>query len=101
MWKPSLLAVLLWTGIASAQTGFFIRSDCSTISAPVDGGTLCLQSTTTGGRTIGHVYTRISSAWTDITGNGVILGSVAADQVAVGSAANTVAGSNNFKWTSS
>ena len=70
MWKRSLLILLLWVGIASAQTGYFVRTDCASITTPVDDSIACLQTTTVSGRTAGHLYVRRSAAWVDIDTTG-------------------------------
>lgn len=103
MWKRSrlLLLTIFLMGAAAPQPGYFVRTDCDSITGAVDSQTACLQSTTTGGRTSGHLYIRQSSAWVDITGNGTILGSIANTQVAIGSAANTISGSSKAIWASS
>lgn len=61
---------------AQAQTGFFSRPNCATISAPVANQTLCLQTTTTGGRTAGGFYVWNGSAWGPPTNLGTGSGSV-------------------------
>ncbi len=62
--KKLILLLLLLPAIAFADTGYFIRSDCSTISSPAANATACLQTTSAGGRTAGQVYVWNGSAWT-------------------------------------
>src|SRR5262245_37180051 len=52
--KKLIAALLLWPALAFGE--FITRSDCGTAPAPVPQGTVCLQTSTTGGRTAGREY---------------------------------------------
>lgn len=60
-----LLVVFIWGGVAEAQapTGYYTRTDCSNLSTPVTNGVVCLQTTTTGGRTAGYEYYWTGAEW--------------------------------------
>lgn len=64
-WQVLEVALCAWLflliGDASAQTGWLVRADCGTLTA-VNDNTVCLQTTTTGGRTPG-IYLYTNSAW--------------------------------------
>lgn len=67
MKKLSLLFLLLWVAVAGAQTtGHLVRTNCATITSPMEMGVACLQSTTVGGRTAGHIYVMRLGVWVDI-----------------------------------
>lgn len=61
------IALLLGVGLnladAQTQIGFYARTDCSSLSTPVTNGVVCLQLTTTGGRTAGREYYWNGAAW--------------------------------------
>lgn len=54
---------------AQAPTGYYVRTDCVTSPspAPVTNGAICLQTSTTGGRTAGKLYRWDGSAWVRAT----------------------------------
>jgi hypothetical protein len=64
-----LLSFLLFASVAEAQdVGFFVRSNCGTLT-PVVNQTMCLQTTDASGRDAGTLYI-FTGAWTEIAGGG-------------------------------
>lgn len=69
-----ILAIIgLYGGVVQAQapTGYYVRTDCDGLSTPVSNGAVCLQTTTTGGRTAGRLYVWTGAAWTLINASSV------------------------------
>lgn len=61
-----LILVILNSNTHAADLGYLSSIDCGTLS-PVEDSTICLQTTTTGGRTEGKLYSYTGSAWVEVT----------------------------------
>lgn len=57
-------------GASAQDTGWLTASNCGSVSNPRPNGTICLQTSTTGGRTAGHFYRWNGASWDDVTGGG-------------------------------
>jgi hypothetical protein len=89
--RLTLTLLLLTASVADAQ--YMIRDNCNTLT-PVESGTVCLQRTTTGGLTAGHVYVYRGATWTDVdsggAGSGDIEGVTAGTNLSGGGTSGTV-----------
>jgi hypothetical protein len=64
-----LLLLVAVTVYAADPLGWYMRTDCGTLTTPPN-GSVCMQLTSVSGRTAGHVYARRSSAWVDVDTSG-------------------------------
>lgn len=72
-------------GAAIPSTGFFTRANCSTIPNPSANSVVCLQTTTTGGRTAGKMYVWDGASYGEIQGAGAPTNATYITQTANGS----------------
>jgi hypothetical protein len=70
LWLIAVLWLLGPVPIAAQTTGYLTRSNCATITTPIDMSVACLQTTTVGGRTAGHIYIYRGGAWVDVDSGG-------------------------------
>jgi len=82
------LALLFATNAAAQDSGFFVRSNCTAITAPVANSTACLQTTTTGGRTAGQLYVWNGSSYVALS---IPTGTQSANTVFAGPASGAAA----------